>query len=401
MSCKNGARSILDYSDSKRKGSASLLSSKSKSVTAYDVDFDDILETHRVLEADDEEPNNWKELQSLVERERASAPPEEREIKDIRVTVRRSSNENSVSSSVFPRIFPVGRVDTCHTLKEHWNRQWTDWIPPYPNHDPKVAPPQPDYAIGYHTRLFRGGAIRRLRGLASPSKNKLSFPVFFAELKGESGSMNVAKLQNKNNGASAVYNLLRLHQAIGLEDDFYDKAWVLSLDTNGEVWRLRCHWVSMDEQECHTYYSKILRCWAIENPRDSNISEARASMRNIVDYIREVLFIKVSAVVDNYEKTFSPKPLPSGPRRTSNGVRPVSDDTTLRLASDHSFAEETQSVVFGTQPHTAFGSQESLETDNDSVHESIESSQIDTLTATRESSFSNATNVEKENGSSL
>ncbi len=53
--------------------------------------------------------------------------------------------------------------------------------------------------------------------------------------------MNVAKLQNLHNRASAVYNLLTLHQAIGLEDDFYDKAWVLALDTNGEIWRLRCH----------------------------------------------------------------------------------------------------------------------------------------------------------------
>ncbi len=66
MSCKNGVRSVSSYSNSKRKGSASLLSSKPRSVTAYDVDFEDILETHRVIEADDEEPKNWRELQSLV-----------------------------------------------------------------------------------------------------------------------------------------------------------------------------------------------------------------------------------------------------------------------------------------------------------------------------------------------
>jgi len=53
---------VSDYSDSRRKGSASLLSSISKSVTAYDVDFDDILEARRVAEAGDEEPNNWREL---------------------------------------------------------------------------------------------------------------------------------------------------------------------------------------------------------------------------------------------------------------------------------------------------------------------------------------------------
>jgi len=35
--------------------------------------------------------------------------------------------------------------------------------------------------------------------------------------------MNVAKLQNLHNGASAVYNLLTLYKAIGLEDDFYGR----------------------------------------------------------------------------------------------------------------------------------------------------------------------------------
>ena len=47
--------------------------------------------------------------------------------------------------------------------------------------------------------------------------------------------MNIAKLQNYNNGASAVYNLFKVHQAIGLEDNFYSKAMVLSLDINAEM----------------------------------------------------------------------------------------------------------------------------------------------------------------------
>ncbi len=396
MSCKNGARSVSSYSDSKRKGSTSLLSSKSRSVTAYDVDFEDILETHRVIEADDEEPKNWRELQSLVGRERASAPPEDHEIKGIRVTVRRSSNENSVSSSVFPRIFPVSRVDTCHTLKEHWNRQWTHWIPPYANHNPKIAPPQPDYAIGYHTKLFPGEAIRRLQGLASPSKNKLSFPVFFAELKGASGAMNVAKLQNLHNGASAVYNMLRLHQAIGEEDGFYDRAWVLSLDTNGEMWRLRCHWVSKGDHECDTYYSKILRCWAIEDPRVAIVSEARASMRNVVDRMRDVLFKDLYAAVDTYEKTFNPQLLDFKSYQTSYDTRPKPEDDSVLLASDHSFVDETQSIEFGAQPNTALGSQEDLETDTESVHGSIESARVDTSISTQQSSLSNAKNDKEE-----
>ncbi len=49
---------MSNYSDSKRKGSASLLFLKSRFVTTYNVDFEDILKTHRVIEADNKEPKN-------------------------------------------------------------------------------------------------------------------------------------------------------------------------------------------------------------------------------------------------------------------------------------------------------------------------------------------------------
>ena len=51
-----------------------------------------------------------------------------------------------------------------------------------------------------------------------------------------------------------------LHYAVGFGDELYGKAWVLALDTNWEVWRVRCHRVSRD---------------------------ARASMRDGVDKIEE------------------------------------------------------------------------------------------------------------------
>lgn len=155
------------------------------------------------------------------------------------------------------------------------------------------------------------------------------------------------------------YNLLRLYQAIGVEDEFYDKAWVLALDTNGEMWRLRCHWVSRGGYECDTYYSKVLRCWAVEDPRDAVISEARASMRNVVDWMRKVLFKDLHTAVDTYDNTYK--------------ARSETEDASIPLGSDHSCADETQSVGFGTQPNAAFNSQEVLETDTESIHECIES----------------------------
>lgn len=403
MTYKNGARSISSHSETKRKGSASLLSSKStKSITAYDTGFDDILEARHVVEAEDEEPKNWSALHSLLGRERASVPPEDHEIKGIREAVRRSSNENSVSHSVFPRIFPVSKVDTCKTLKEHWNRQWIHWTPHYANHDPKVVPPQPDYAIGYHTKLFPGGAVQKLQGLASPSKNKLAFPIFFAELKGASGTMNVAKLQNMHNGASAVYNLLRLHLAIGQGDDYYDQAWVLSLDTNGEVWRLRCHWVSREDYTYDTYYSKVLRCWAVEDPRDVVIVEARASMRNVVDWMREVMFKVLHTAMDTYERTVTTGA--SDPKSCLSSFKSQSQDPSTYSTSDYSSVDETQFTVFGTQLNYDSNSQESeiLKTCSESVLESIELASIHTSTTTQESSLSAhiQENIQEKNNTS-
>ena len=42
--------------------------------------------------------------------------------------------------------------------------------------------------------------------------------------------MNVTKLQDQNEGASAMYSLLKVHQEIGTKGDFFDKAWALSLE---------------------------------------------------------------------------------------------------------------------------------------------------------------------------
>ena len=134
-------------------------------------------------------------------------------------------------------------------------------------------------------------------------------------------------------------------------------------------------------RESTIYYSKVLRCWAVEDPRDSIISEARASMRNVVDWLRDVLFKDLSALVNTYEKTLNVLPGP---------------DATTPLASQHSFGDGTQTVGFGTQPNFAFGSQEVLETDNESVRESTESAPVDCSSTTQPSSLSSATDAQKK-----
>ena len=44
-----------------------------------------------------------------------------------------------------------------------------------------------------------------------------------------------------HDGETVVCDTTPLHYGVGLEDGLYCKFWVLTLDTNGEAWRLRCH----------------------------------------------------------------------------------------------------------------------------------------------------------------
>ncbi len=98
--------------------------------------------------------------------------------------------------------------------------------------------------------------------------------------------------------------------------------------------------------------------------------------------MRDLLFKDFSAAVNIYEKTFEARTEP--------------EDASVPLGSDHSFADETQTISSGTQPNAAPNSQEVLETDNKSVHEFIESAHVGSLTTTQESSLSNANNEERE-----
>lgn len=77
---------------------------------------------------------------------------------------------------------------------------------------------------------------------------------------------------------------------------------------------------------------------------------------DVVDWMRDLLFKDLSATIDIYERTFEAWTEP--------------EDASVPLGSDHSFADETQTISSGTQPNAALNSQEVLETDNKSVHES-------------------------------
>ncbi len=312
---------------------------------------------------------------------------ENHKIKSIREAVRRSFNENSVLHSVFSRIFSVRKVNICKILKKHWNRQWIHWTSHYANHDLKIVSSQSNYVIEYHIKLFSGEVVQKLQELASSSKNKLTFLIFFVELKKASRIMNVIKLQNMHNEVSVVYNLLRLHLTIDQRDDYYDQTWMLSFDINDKVWRLQCHWISRENYTYNIYYLKILRCWAVKDSKDVVIVKARASMRNVVNWMREVMFKVLHTAMNIYEITVTTEAFDS--KSCLSSFKSQSQDSNIYSTSDYSFVDETQFTVFETQLNYDLNSQKSkiLKNCSESVLESIELASIHTSTTTQESSL--------------
>ena len=126
------------------------------------------------------------------------------------------------------------------------------------------------------------------------------------------------------------------------------------------------------------------------------VSEARASMRNVVNRMRDVLFKDLYAAINIYEKTFNSQLLNFKFYQISYDTRSKSKNDSVLLTSDHFFVDETQSIEFDAQLNTALRSQKNLEIDTESVHEFIESARVDISISTQQSSLFNVKNDKEE-----
>ncbi len=140
----------------------------------------------------------------------------------------------------------------------------------------------------------------------------------------------------------------------------------------------------------------------MEDPRDVVIVEARASMRNVVDWMREVMFKVLHTAMNTYERTVTTGA--SDPKSCLSSFKSQSQDPSTYSTSDYSSVDETQFTVFGTQLNYDSNSQKSeiLKTCSESVLESIELASIHTSTTTQESSLSAhiQENIQEKNNTS-
>jgi len=105
----------------------------------------------------------------------------------------------------------------------------------------------------------------------------------------------------------------------------------------------------------------------------TTVLKTKASMRNVVNRMRNVLFKDLYIAMNIYEKTFNSQLLNFKFYQISYNIQSESENDSVLLASDYFFVNETQSVEFDAQLNTALKSQEILEINSEFVHEFIES----------------------------
>jgi len=126
---------------------------------------------------------------------------------------------------------------------------------------PSLSTPKPDVTIGWNSEVFPFvRASKNLRAFQCPvaSTNNISWPLFTVEVKGEGGSLRVAKLQNLHNAAIMLSNLRELMKAALKEADFFNKIHPISLQVTTETVQLSYYWAARSEDGQVSYYGNVL-----------------------------------------------------------------------------------------------------------------------------------------------
>ena len=272
------------------------------------------------------EPKNYADIETCLRMLRHSEEPDNEAVKFFRKISRDSRNEAEVKHDVVPCFIPMAKILRSKSLSRALEGQWN--TSPFGIKDNlRFAVPKPDYCVGFQSDILPIQALTDLSSIAFPTGPPIAFPHTFVEMKGRA-DMEVARKQNLHNGACAVHNLLKLEKLTGGAHAFYGVSKVFSVDTNGQMVKLNCHWVEQDIKGNDIYYGKCIRSWAVNDPTNEQYLQAARTLSNVfLDWPTKTL-ISITKALELYLKSQTPKE-PAIARQIQEIVTPsaTSNDT--------------------------------------------------------------------------
>ncbi|KAI9888361.1 MAG: hypothetical protein M1814_000544 [Vezdaea aestivalis] len=255
------------------------------------------LECRGAVFADDGEPDDASTVREILGRSRGDNPLDAESgaasAQDFRAQVATTSSEASAMSKIISKLIPdQGEISRSPDRYSIENVPWSAPNYPFPlspDSTHGIAVPKADLTLGWTIKAFESSQIAAISSQYSKPKikNKISFlPYFTVEVKGESGSLQVARLQNLHNALAIASNFIQLKRLAGTEDEFHGKVFAMTIELTAEVMQLSWYWTKKDGEDFKMYgtYEKI---WAMMDKDPLNYLTAKNYFLNAIEYLEK------------------------------------------------------------------------------------------------------------------
>ena len=293
-------------------------------INAYSHEFWDALSGRGIEfanDAVDKMPSNLGALKKALKKKRSDSGPDDTEARRLRtLMVDNTNNEPAIMLKILPTIVPLGALDADDATYTVPHQQWSRKVMIEPNAKPALASIKPDVTIGWSKGVFaHRKAMGHLGAHACPvvAYPKLAFPLFTVEVKGDRGSLRVARLQNLHNGATMLSNLWHIRQFYNKEkeDEFFNKVHALSLQLTPESIQLSCYWAARGDNGRIMFYGTEISTWTPF--KDHHFRTAYRYACNALEWVRNQAFDWICSALATLEGHLN-NPVPTPASTQSN-----------------------------------------------------------------------------------
>lgn len=314
------------------------------SINAYDTSYEAALNERYIFFYEGKPENIPKDVSDIemavfADMERRASPTGEADL--VRYLLTRISGEPDVVSQILPKCVPLEGLQSSDQVEIATDQLWHGCLALDPDIQPSLTTPKPDLTIGWNSAIFPYmRATKNLRVFQCPvvSTNKLSWPLFTAEVKGDGGSLRVAKLQNLHNAAIMLSNLRELMRAAAKEADFFNKIHVCSLQLTPESIQLSYYWATRSETGQVSYYGNVMETWSPNNQRGGQYDEARRCVHNAIELVKTNAYDTIRSCMADVEQRYAPRTMAHIP-----SPRNMSDRRVRKTSSGNASAAKTTS----------------------------------------------------------
>lgn len=232
-------------------------------------------------------PVDFQELRQFLQQDRDDLTVDPTKVASYVKRVLKVLNEQEMVQAILPDLFDILELHESDWLAFQCN---TGWIFQFLFSD-RLGHPQPDQTLGMqliwlsqefpHVLSPDGVLFDHLH----PAKD-LILPVLTMELKGPKGALSDARLQNQNNGACELKNIVKLKRALKrLRKTYIERIMALSIEITTESVQVTCHWITTRPDGKDRYWSTGV----LPPTNMHNLADVQRLVRNALDWAKQEL----------------------------------------------------------------------------------------------------------------